>query len=235
MFRWLLEIILKCITAQNIAANLSISDRKDTPLLQKSAAIHRPNQKKTSGASNSIETHLHSISAKNISSYPAIFALIILIMGIFFRPLLIITAFAGAAVISRLYQKHIRFPLGIELGVFGTVICAALYGPLMGALVGLLAYPISIIYTKEEAKYLPVALFGIIVVAFAAGSVTLNPANLVTIGIALTILYDILTGGLYYYLYRAPVITGTIFAVTHIWFNYIIFSSLGTWVLNILM
>lgn len=155
-------------------------------------------------------------------------------LGVFFRPFLVVSGFAALAVASRMYQRHIRFPLGIELGVFGTVICAVLYGPIMGAVVGLVAYPVSIVYTKEEARYLPVALLGIVVAAFAGGAVGLGSWNIVALGVGVTVLYDVLTGGLYYFVYRAPIFGGIVFGVTHVWFNYVVFSWLGEWVLYIL-
>ncbi len=155
-------------------------------------------------------------------------------LGVFFRPFLVVSGFAALAVASRMYQRYIRFPLGIELGVFGTVICAVLYGPIMGAIVGLVAYPVSIVYTKEEVRYLPVALFGICVAAFAGGAAGLGSWNIVALGVGVTVLYDVLTGGLYYFVYRAPLFGGAVFGVTHVWFNYVVFSWLGEWVLNIL-
>ena len=156
-------------------------------------------------------------------------------LGVFFRPFLVVSGFAALAVVSRMYQRHIRFPLGIELGVFGTVICAVLYGPIMGAIVGLAAYPVSIVYTKEEARYLPVALLGIIVAAFAGGAGVFGSWNIVVLGVGVTVLYDVLTCGLYYFVYRAPLFGGIVFGVSHVWFNYVVFSWIGEWVLNILM
>jgi len=156
-------------------------------------------------------------------------------LGVFFRPFLVVLGFAALAIVSRMYQRHIRFPLGIELGVFGTVICAVLYGPIMGAIVGLVAYPVSIVYTKEEVRYLPVALLGICAAAFAGGAVGVGSWNIVALGVGVTVLYDVLTGGIYYLVYRAPLFGGIVFGVTHVWFNYIMFSRLGEWVLNILM
>ncbi len=155
-------------------------------------------------------------------------------LGVFFRPFLVVSCFSVLAVVSRMYQRHIRFPLGIELGVFGTVICAVLYGPIMGAIVGLVAYPVSIVYTKEEARYLPVALLGICVAAFAGGAAGLGSWSIVALGVGVTVLYDVLTGGLYYLVYRAPLFGGVVFGISHVWFNYVVFSWLGEWVLNIL-
>lgn len=176
----------------------------------------------------------HDLLRKNVIGYPTIAAVSILIFGIFFRPVLVTGVFAAIAVVSRMYQKHIRLQLGVDLAVFGTVICGALFGPIYGALVGVLAYPISIVYTKEEARYLPVAMAGIALVGVIAGCVNIAPPEIVMWGVGLTALYDILTSGLYYYIYRAPIIGGIVFSATHIAFNYFVFSSFGEFVLNIL-
>lgn len=176
----------------------------------------------------------HDLLKTNAIRYPAIAAASVLILGIFFRPILITGAFVAIAVLSRMYQKHIRLQLGVDLAVFGTVICGALFGPIYGAIVGLAAYPISIVYTKEEARYLPVAMAGIALVGVVAGSVNIAPRDIVMWGVGLTALYDILTSGLYYHIYRAPIIGGIVFSATHIAFNYFVFSSFGEFVLNIL-
>ncbi len=232
MFGWLIDVVLRGINPRNArASNIS--------------AIHLTGREYFSSAQKLTEIHNHQdikpnpivhnqTFNKNIVFYPVLIAAAMILLGIFFRPLLVTAGFTAAAVISRMYQKHLRLQLGIDLAVFGTVLCAVLFGPLMGALVGLLAYPISIVYTHEEARYLPVALLGIAVVAVIAGTANLSPAHIVLWGVGLTVLYDVLTGGIYYCVYRAPLIGGIIFSVTHIWFNYIVFSCLGEWVLNIL-
>ena len=176
----------------------------------------------------------HTLLKENLIRYTAIAAVSMLILGIFFRPVLVTGVFVAIAAVSRMYQKHIRLQLGVDLAVFGTVICGALFGPIHGALVGLLAYPISIIYTKEEARYLPVAMAGIAFVGIIAGIANIAPADIVLWGVGLTVFYDILTSGLYYYIYRAPIVGGIVFSATHIVFNYFVFSSFGGFVLNIL-
>ncbi len=232
MFGWLIDVVLRGINPRNTRA-------PSTPTINLIGREYfSPAQKLTKiDASQDIEPNplIHNQTfSKTIVFYPALTAAAMILLGIFFRPLLVTAGFTVAAVISRMYQKHLRLQLGIDLAVFGTVLCAVLFGPLMGALVGLLAYPISIVYTHEEARYLPVALLGIAVVAVIAGTANLSPAHIVLWGVGLTVLYDILTGSIYYCVYRAPLIGGIIFSATHIWFNYIVFSCLGEWVLNIL-
>ncbi|MEA3343930.1 MAG: hypothetical protein U9Q92_07255 [archaeon] len=232
MFGWLIDVVLRGINPRSVRASstppINLTGREYFSPAKKLTKIHNHQDTKP----NPI-VHNRTFS-KNIVLYPVIIATAMIILGIFFRPLLVTAGFTAAAVISRMYQKHLRLQLGIDLAVFGTVLCAVLFGPLMGALVGLLAYPISIVYTHEEARYLPVALFGIAVVAVIAATANLSPAHIVLWGVGLTVLYDILTGSIYYYVYKAPLIGGIIFTVTHIWFNYIVFSCLGEWVLNIL-
>lgn len=221
MFVWLIDIVLKGIGTNNVKC-------QTVPLRQSNVPVRKTD--------NHISTPLHDAHSvfQDSWKYALIITSSMLFLGIFFRPFLIVSGFAALAVASRMYQRHIRFPLGIELGVFGTVICAVLYGPVMGAIVGLFAYPVSIIYTKEEARYLPVALLGICVAAFAGSAVGLGSWNIVALGVGVTVLYDVLTGGLYYYIYRAPILGGIVFGLSHVWFNYIMFSWLGEWLLNIL-
>jgi len=232
MFGWLIDVVLRGINPRNARASnipaIHLTGREYFSPAQKRTKIHNHKDIKPSSI-----VHNQAFS-KSIVLYPALIAVAMILLGIFFRPLLVTAGFTAAAVISRMYQKHLRMQLGIDLAVFGTVLCAVLFGPLMGALVGILAYPISIVYTHEEARYLPVALLGIAVVAVIAGTASLSPAHIVLWGVGLTVLYDALTGGIYYCVYRAPLIGGIIFSVTHIWFNYIVFSCLGEWVLNIL-
>ncbi len=232
MFGWLIDVVLRCISPRNARASntpaIHLTDREYLSSSRKPARV---------GNYQDIKANLivHNLTFnKNIVFYPVLIAGAMILLGVFFRPLLVTAGFIAAAAISRMYQKHLRLQLGIDLAVFGTVLCAVLFGPLMGALVGLLAYPISIVYTHEEVRYLPVALLGIAVVGVIAGTAGLTPKDIVLWGVGLTVLYDVLTGGIYYCVYRAPLIGGIIFSVTHIWFNYIVFSCLGEWVLNIL-
>ncbi len=232
MFGWLIDVVLRGINPRNARASstsaIHLTGRDCLSSSRKPVRVGNYQDIKT-------ETLIHDLTFnKNIVFYPVLIAGAMILLGIFFRPLLVTAGFTAAAVISRMYQKHLRLQLGIDLAVFGTVLCAVLFGPLIGALVGLLAYPISIVYTHEEARYLPVALLGIAVVAVIAGTANLSPGHIVLWGVGLTVLYDVLTGGIYYCVYRAPLIGGIIFSVTHIWFNYIVFSCLGEWVLNIL-
>ena len=214
----------------------TLNDKEFCILVEKLAKMReRKGFYELQNTAKTIRTHItYDLTKKNPLIYPAIAAAAILFLGIFFRPLIVTGGFIALAVISRMYQKHIRLQLGVDLAVFGTVICGALFGPIYGTLVGLLAYPISIVYTKEEARYLPVAMGGIALVGIIAGIANIAPADIVLWGVGLTAFYDILTSGLYYYIYRAPIIGGIVFSATHIVFNYFVFSSFGAFVINFL-
>lgn len=172
---------------------------------------------------------------KSVFFYPLTGVLVMIISGLFFRPLLVTLCFISAAFISRIYQKHIRLQIGIDLGLFGTVICAALYGPIVGAVVGILAYLSSIFYTDEDPKYLPVVLLGIVIVGIVAGVANISAMNIIYWGVGLTLIYNVFTGVIFMSVYKSNIISCIIFCVTHVWFNYVVFSWVGARILYLLM
>ncbi|MCK4967871.1 MAG: hypothetical protein KAS12_02345 [Candidatus Aenigmarchaeota archaeon] len=144
--------------------------------------------------------------------------------------------FIVVGIASRYYQKYLpHLSLGIETCLFGTVMSSLAYGWHAGAFVGIISLTISVFLTEEEASYLPVALLGMAGVAFLASILPITVVNIVFWGVLLTLIYDITTCAVYIHLFRADIFKTIIFIVTHMAFNYFVFSTFGIYIFGILM
>ncbi len=160
----------------------------------------------------------------------------LLLAAVFFSNFLVSASFIAAGIASRYYQKYLpHLSLGIETCLFGAVLTALAFGWHTGALVGIISLTISVFLTQEEAHYLPVALAGMAAVAYGASIAPITALNLVFWGVLLTVFYDITTCAVYIYVFKADIFKTLIFIVSHIAFNYFIFSTFGSHILGLLL
>lgn len=186
-----------------------------------------PKKKDIKGGRHLIADIFSSSDVKKPAIYMSSIAISMVFLSIFFRPVLITAIFTILAILTRLYQRFSVMQFGIDFALFGTVICAVLFGPYMGALVGLIAYPVTLFYANEDPKFLPAALLGMTLIAFSASSLPITPSNIFMWGMVLTLGYNLFTGAFYYYIHNTRFYCGFIFAITHIFFNYLLFSRLA--------
>ncbi|MCK4550341.1 MAG: hypothetical protein KAT91_00125 [Candidatus Aenigmarchaeota archaeon] len=165
-----------------------------------------------------------------------IMVVFLLLAVVFFSNFLVSASFIAVGIASRYYQKYLpHLSLGIETCLFGAVITSLAFGWYTGALVGIISLTISVFLTQEEAHYLPVALAGMAAVAYMASIAPITAANLVFWGVLLTVFYDVATCAVYIYVFKADIFKTLIFIVSHIAFNYFVFSTFGSYILGLLL
>ncbi len=165
--------------------------------------------------------------------YPFVLAASTIILFFLYRPAFLVVSFIALGIASRIHQRFLRgISIGFETIIFGMAITGMLYGPWPAVLIGLIALPISVVYTEEDFKWMPVALGGMILTGFLAG--TLPAMSILMLGMVLTLVYDVTTCAVYLFVFRSRIFTTLLFAVSHLTFNYFIFSRFGETVLSML-
>lgn len=159
-----------------------------------------------------------------------VFALILFVRHIL--DIIVIIALITLGAISMIYQRVVRYSIGIELCIFATVISAVAYGSIIGAIVGFVSLFLAEVLSLRIAPntfigLAAISLIGLITPLFW-------PADIFWLGMGMTILYDaaiipgyILTGS-------SPVSSG-IFLVTHLMFNYWVFANIAPVVVKLIV
>jgi len=144
--------------------------------------------------------------------------------------LLPVMVLIGAA--SRVPQRFAGGDIGIELCMFFMVCTVLGMGLGAGLLVGIGGMLLSGFFTKEPPQDLAVALLGFGVAGFLVNVLGMW-ASILTLGVVYTVLYDLLTGGVYLFMGHSSFGVAK-FALTHIVWNFVIFRAFGAWLLTIL-
>ncbi|MCK4554989.1 MAG: hypothetical protein KAT83_00120, partial [Candidatus Aenigmarchaeota archaeon] len=166
--------------------------------------------------------------------YPFVLAASTIILFFLYRPAFLVVSFIALGIVSRIHQRFLRgISIGFETIIFGMAVTGMLYGPWPAVLIGLIALPISVVYTEEDVKWMPVALGGMILTGFLAG--TLPAMNILMLGMVLTLVYDVTTCAVYLFVFRSRIFTTMLFAASHLTFNYLLFSRFGETVLSMLV
>jgi len=165
--------------------------------------------------------------------YPLAFVVFLWILYMLYRPAFVVLAFIGVGAVSRMYQRFLRgISLGIETIIFGVTVAGRLYGVWSAILIGIISLPLSIVYTEEDVKWLPVALGGMVIIGVL--SAYLPPTNIVLLGMTLTLVYDVTTCAVYLLLFHSNLFKTLLFIGSHLAFNYLLFSRFGETVLSLL-
>ena len=134
---------------------------------------------------------------------------------------------------STVYRRVLRIPGSIELVTLGTVLTAVAYGPIAGALFGIITTITSEIISSEVNAFTPLYTFGRGVIGVAA--FYLASLNIVTLGIAMVLLFNIITQSLRWLLGDVEqVIEGVYFFTTNSIFNILAFFVLGNFLLSVM-
>lgn len=177
---------------------------------------------------------------KNIKSMQKeiLVALAVLVAAfVFFKPIIIILALIILAILSRIYEWFFKgIGLGIELMTFATVVCSALYGPFIGALVGISSLTASVFVNQENPKFLPISWAGLIIIAYFSSWFVGKSGieSLTNTGIYSSIVYNIVVGPLFFLLLQSRIGKLLFFALTNIGFNYFVFTKFAPMALAIL-
>lgn len=165
--------------------------------------------------------------------YPLILLAGVFVLYFAYRPAFVVLAFIAIGAASRIHQRYLRgLSIGIEMIIFGMAVAGKLYGVWPAILIGVISLPLSVVYTEEDFKWLPVALCGMVLVGVLAAS--LPAMSIVMMGVVLTLVYDITTCAVYMYVFHARFFSTAIFIATHLAFNYFLFSRFGETVLSML-
>ena len=146
---------------------------------------------------------------------------------------LVIPIFIVLAALSRLPSAILPFVSGFDLCLFLTVIAGVAYGSFAGLIVGIGSEILGAMIknTRNMGEkmifYIMMGVAGLI-----APHIPLT--NIFYIGIISTIIYDAAVVFVYFGMIKKCIINATTFAVTHIAFNFWLFSVFGASLLSLL-
>ncbi|MBI2176454.1 hypothetical protein HYU40_03880 [Candidatus Woesearchaeota archaeon] len=147
---------------------------------------------------------------------------------------LVLAALGIIAVFSTFYKRFMRVPPAIELVTFSTVMVGISYGPVTGAIFGaVITLAAEIFNSGVDAfiiGYIPArAIVGAVSAFFPA-------ANIVTLGLWMSVLYNLVAQPLYALQSDAELRVKLLaFVIINISSNFIIFSLLGAFVKGLVM
>lgn len=141
-------------------------------------------------------------------------------LGSYDKALLIIPMLTILASFSMIYNLFIRVSLGVELVMMATVLCALVYGPVVGIVVGVVSLFFAEVISTKLSYNTFISFIGIAIVGFVAS--LYSGSNIAMWGIAMTILYDIIIIPIYLLTGSNPT-SSFIYVVTHIPWNVWVF------------
>lgn len=134
--------------------------------------------------------------------------------------------------ISNIYQRYIKAHLGIELIMLSAIIAGYIYGPFVGGVVAFLTFALAMYFEGRFPHTLFVSFILITLVGITASM--FKDKSITFAGITLTILYDLILVPVYIAFFRARIPSIMLFAITHIIWNYWVFSTIAPGLLSIL-
>ncbi len=168
---------------------------------------------------------------KNVLIAGIILLALTFLFGQNIKYLIIVPLLIGIASISTFYQNFFRSPINFELIKLATIVTSATYGMATGISVGVISTVASKIISEKLDHTAIFSLIAIVAVAIAAG--IFSDASIVTLGIALVIVYHLMTvpfqlalGGNWVY--------GSIYVGTNIIFNILIFTRLAHFLVKVM-
>lgn len=133
---------------------------------------------------------------------------------------------------SRIPQRFSGGDIGIELCMLFMVCTVLRVGLGAGLVVGLGGLVLSAFVTREPPQDVFVALLGFGLIGFMVNSLGFW-GEILTMGVAYTLLYDVLTGTAYLFMGHTPF--GMVkFTLTHLVWNFVVFRAMGPWLLALL-
>lgn len=191
------------------------------------------NKKKVTKICNkNVKNEKYTLLIKNNRNYIVGF-FIFAIFLFYSKAALIIPIFIVLAALSRLPSAILPFVSGFDLCLFLTVIAAVAYGSFAGIIVGIGSEILGAMIKntrnmgEKSIYYIMMGVAGLI-----APHIPL--ANIFYIGIISTIIYDSAVIFVYFGMIKKCIVNATTFGVTHIAFNWWLFSVFGASLLSLL-
>lgn len=152
----------------------------------------------------------------------------------YLKEAIVLALLASIAVFSTIYKRFMRVPPAVELVTFATVMVGVAYGPVTGALFGAIITVVAEIMNSGIDAFIIGYVPGRAVVGFV--SAYFPAANMVTLGLLMSVLYNAISQPLYAFQSDAELRFKLLaFVVVNISFNLIIFSLLGNFVRGIIV
>ena len=159
---------------------------------------------------------------------------LILSLKQYLKEVVVLALLASIAVFSTIYKRFMRVPPAVELVTFATVMVGVAYGPVTGALFGAIITVVAEIMNSGIDAFIIGYVPGRAVVGFV--SAFFPTANIVTLGLLMSILYNAVAQPLYAFQSDAELRFKLLaFVVVNISFNFIVFSLLGNFVRGIIV
>lgn len=170
----------------------------------------------------------HALKPKTVLLIVVVVAILAL-FGRNIKDILLVSALAVAASYSTIYKRTIRVPSAVELVTFGTVITGAAYGPLAGALFGILTTIASeIISSGVDVN----TLFYAVSRGIAGGLAQMLMLNfglgVVITGMAALVIFHVVSDAIYVMSAGVEAVPKVAyFVIVNTLFNFIMFSFFG--------
>ena len=174
----------------------------------------------------------HKIISLIIFFTAIIFLFVLNQFSVLMKNTIIISSLILLGGISNIYQRYVRVHLGIEFIMLSTIICGYVYGAIVGGVVGFLTFALAMYFEGRFPHTLFVSFILITLVGIFAA--TLNSHSITFVGIVLTIAYDLILVPTYIGLFRARIPSILTFAITHIIWNYWVFTNIAPSVLQLI-
>ncbi len=172
------------------------------------------------------------VKRKKALAFLVLLVVVALFLGRYNKALVFIPLLTVIASLSMIYNIFFRLTLGFELILLATVLCSVAYGPVVGAVVGMVSlFCAEFISTKLTYN----TFVGIIAIAIIGVISSFHLVeNITTWGIAMVVLYDIIIVPGYIITGSSPV-SSFIYLVTHIPFNIWIFYYVAPKVFELML
>ena len=171
----------------------------------------------------------YAILIKNNKNYITGF-FIFAIFLLYSKAALVIPIFIVIAALSRLPSTILPFVSGFDLCLFLTVIAAVAYGSFAGIVVGIGSEILGAMI-KNTRNMGEKMIFYIMMGVTGLIAPHIPITNILYVGIISTIIYDSAVVFVYFGMIKKCIVNATTFTVTHIAFNWWLFSTFGASIL----
>ncbi len=164
-----------------------------------------------------------------------VFALLLLLLNMIaglVKHVLIISFLILLGGVSKIYQRFFKVQLGIEFIMLTTVVSGYVYGPFVGAVVGLFTFALSTYFSGFFSHTLALSFVLIAFVGFFSSF--FEGTSIKTAGITLTLIYNLIFVPIYVVWFRGRLTRIFLFSITHIIWNIWVFSTIAPYLLKIL-
>ena len=154
----------------------------------------------------------------------------VLFIFLLLKNVLVILIMLGIAIISLLHNMFTRNLVGFELCTFAAVFCAMKFGAGAGIFVGVFSILIGMLLSGNIDEGIILMMIGFAAIGFFAS--LFDFSKIFAVGMAATIIYDIIVVGFYILMGSSPVKNASYF-LTHLILNFYIFKYLPNIFANI--